>query len=105
MVLSGMREGRHRGTKHSHAHLRVKPLRRGRFEFGLTCRALSISTDLVPDKRSEPATVKVYPNMRRAREAELKALGARSVVSSHRKTSWRGEGSRVRIDARLRSWR
>jgi uncharacterized protein (DUF58 family) len=30
--------------------------------------------------------------MRRAREAELKALGARSVVSSHRKTSWRGEG-------------
>ncbi|HSB29899.1 MAG TPA: DUF58 domain-containing protein, partial [Pyrinomonadaceae bacterium] len=37
-------------------------------------------------------SVKVYPNMRRAREAELKALGARSVVSSHRKTSWRGEG-------------
>src|SRR5437588_4514161 len=30
--------------------------------------------------------------MRRAREAELKALGARSLVSSHRKTSWRGEG-------------
>src|SRR5205085_2269097 len=40
----------------------------------------------------EPVSVKVYPNMRRAREAELKALGARSVVSSHRKTSWRGEG-------------
>src|SRR4030095_16291498 len=39
--------------------------------------------------------VKVYPNMRRAREAELKALGARSVVSSHRKTSWRGEGREV----------
>src|SRR6185295_2570107 len=36
--------------------------------------------------------VKVYPNMRRAREAELKALGARSLVASHRKTSWRGEG-------------
>jgi len=30
--------------------------------------------------------------MRRAREAELKALGARSLVASHRKTSWRGEG-------------
>src|SRR6185436_5078303 len=41
---------------------------------------------------SGPDVVKVYPNMRRAREAELKALGARSVVSSHRKTSWRGEG-------------
>jgi uncharacterized protein (DUF58 family) len=41
---------------------------------------------------NHPDVVKVYPNMRRAREAELKALGARSVVSSHRKTSWRGEG-------------
>jgi uncharacterized protein (DUF58 family) len=40
----------------------------------------------------EPVAVKVYPNLRRAREAELKALGARSLVSSHRKTSWRGEG-------------
>jgi uncharacterized protein (DUF58 family) len=30
--------------------------------------------------------------MRRAREAELKALGARSLVAAHRKTSWRGEG-------------
>jgi uncharacterized protein (DUF58 family) len=30
--------------------------------------------------------------MRRAREAELKALGARSLVATHRKTSWRGEG-------------
>jgi uncharacterized protein (DUF58 family) len=30
--------------------------------------------------------------MRRAREADLKALGARSLVSSHRKASWRGEG-------------
>jgi uncharacterized protein (DUF58 family) len=40
----------------------------------------------------EAVGVKVYPNMRRAREAELKALGARSLVASHRKTSWRGEG-------------
>jgi uncharacterized protein (DUF58 family) len=41
---------------------------------------------------NQPQTVKVYPNMRRAREAELKALGARSLAASHRKTSWRGEG-------------
>jgi uncharacterized protein (DUF58 family) len=41
---------------------------------------------------SGPVFVKVYPNMARAREAELKALGARSLVASHRKTSWRGEG-------------
>ena len=40
----------------------------------------------------EPTAVKVYPNLRRAREAELKALGARSLVAAHRKTSWRGEG-------------
>src|SRR5207247_9084920 len=40
----------------------------------------------------DPIAVKVYPNMRRAREAELKALGARSLVAAHRKTSWRGEG-------------
>src|SRR5207247_4860524 len=43
-------------------------------------------------KVGEPVTVKVYPNMRRAREAELKALGTRSLVAAHRKTSWRGEG-------------
>jgi len=46
----------------------------------------------VQTEAGEPEAVKVYPNMRRAREAELKALGARSLVSSHRKTSWRGEG-------------
>jgi uncharacterized protein (DUF58 family) len=40
----------------------------------------------------EPLAVKVYPNMRRAREAELKALGARSLVAAHRRSSWRGEG-------------
>ena len=43
-------------------------------------------------KLNNPVTVKVYPNMRRAREAELKALGARSLVAAHRKSSWRGEG-------------
>jgi uncharacterized protein (DUF58 family) len=46
----------------------------------------------VETRIGEPVNVKVYPNMRRAREAELKALGARSLVASHRKTSWRGEG-------------
>ena len=30
--------------------------------------------------------------MRRAREAELKALGTRSFVSARRKSPWRGEG-------------
>jgi uncharacterized protein (DUF58 family) len=30
--------------------------------------------------------------MNRAREVELKALGSRSLVTAHRKSSWRGEG-------------
>lgn len=68
--------------------------RRGRFEFGqIAVRFLSRwNLVWVETRVGEAAAVKVYPNMRRAREAELKALGARSLVSSHRKTSWRGEG-------------
>jgi len=72
----------------------LTPPRRGRFEFGeVAVRFLSRWKLVWCETRSgEPVAVKVYPNMRRAREAELKALGARSLVSSHRKTSWRGEG-------------
>src|SRR5919206_463292 len=40
----------------------------------------------------ETSSVKVYPNIRRAREAELKALGARSLVAAQRRAAWRGEG-------------
>ena len=96
MVLNGMREGRIDIDAQSTATLiyGVTPLRRGRFEFGITAVRFRSKYRLIwcQTNVSEPATVKVYPNMRRAREAELKALGARSVVSSHRKTSWRGEG-------------
>ena len=96
MSLSGSREGRVDIDAQSTASLiyGVKPPKRGRFEFGQTAlrfrskfRLIWCQTNVV-----EPVTVKVYPNIRRAREAELKALGARSVVSTHRKTSWRGEG-------------
>jgi uncharacterized protein (DUF58 family) len=64
------------------------------FEFGsIAVRYLSRFGLVWRDQQiREVQSVKVYPNMRRAREAELKALGARSLVSSHRKTSWRGEG-------------
>src|SRR5215211_2968297 len=96
MVLSGMREGRIDIDAQSTASLiyGVKPLRRGRFEFGQTAVRFRSKFRLIwcQSNVGEAATEKVYPNMRRAREAELKALGARSVVSSHRKTSWRGEG-------------
>lgn len=96
MALNGMREGLIHVEAQSSATLiyGVKPPRRGRFEFGQTALRFRSRFKLVwcQINVADPVTVKVYPNMRRAREAELKALGARSVVSSHRKTSWRGEG-------------
>lgn len=96
MILNGVREGQVHVDAQSTATLiySVTPPRRGRFEFGYTVVRFRSRLKLVwcDTRASEPVTVKVYPNMRRAREAELKALGARSLVSSHRKTSWRGEG-------------
>jgi uncharacterized protein (DUF58 family) len=73
---------------------KLQPPKRGRFEFGLTAlRYLSrMGLAWVQTAAGEPSSIKVYPNIRRAREAELKALGARSLVAAHRKTSWRGEG-------------
>lgn len=96
MSLNGVREGHVDVDAQSSATLvyAVKPPKRGRFEFGQTALRFKSRSKLIwcQTKVVEPVTVKVYPNMRRAREAELKALGARSVMSSHRKTSWRGEG-------------
>src|SRR5687767_13242382 len=96
MILSGSRDVDLRVDAHSTATLiyGVTPPRRGRFEFGHTAVRFRSQLNLVwcEARASEPVAVKVYPNMRRAREAELMALGARSLVSSHRKTSWRGEG-------------
>jgi uncharacterized protein (DUF58 family) len=96
MSLDGVREGHVDVDAQSTATLvyAVKPPKRGRFEFGQTALRFKSRSKLIwcQTKVTEPVTVKVYPNMRRAREAELKALGARSLVSAHRKTSWRGEG-------------
>lgn len=96
MKLEGVREGRVRLEAHTVATLiyTLTPPGRGRFEFGQTeVRYLSRLGLVWNQKRmGRPVGVKVYPNMRRAREAELKALGARSLVAAHRKTSWRGEG-------------
>jgi len=96
MLLDGLREGSVRVDAQSSATLiySLTPPRRGRFEFGQIAIRFRSRFGLVwcQTKVEKPIAVKVYPNMRRAREAELKALGARSVVSSHRKTSWRGEG-------------
>ncbi|HYU98288.1 MAG TPA: DUF58 domain-containing protein [Pyrinomonadaceae bacterium] len=97
MKLSGLREAHLRveGQTSSALIYGLTPPRRGRFEFGqIVVRFLSRFNLVWCETRVGEAVtaVKVYPNMRRAREAELKALGARSLVASHRKTSWRGEG-------------
>jgi uncharacterized protein (DUF58 family) len=96
LILNGEREAAIRVEPHSTATLiyGLTPLRRGRFEFGFTALRFRSRLNLVwrDASGSEPITVKVYPNLRRARETELKALGARSMVSSYRKSSWRGEG-------------
>lgn len=96
MKLIGAREATVRVAAQTEAQLiyGLKPPKRGRFEFGQTAvRFLSgWSLAWCQTAVGEPTAVKVYPNLRRAREAELKALGARSLVSAHRKTSWRGEG-------------
>jgi uncharacterized protein (DUF58 family) len=72
----------------------LKPTRRGRFEFGRTAVRLRSRLGLVwrDSLEGETSAVKVYPNVRRAREAELKALGARSLVAAQRRAAWRGEG-------------
>jgi uncharacterized protein (DUF58 family) len=72
----------------------LKPPRRGRFEFGRVAVRRVSRFGLVwrEDRAGSPAAVKVYPNIRRAREAELKALGTRSLVAAQRRAAWRGEG-------------
>ncbi len=72
----------------------VTPERRGRYEFGKTAvRYLSrLGLLWCQTELGEPQSVKVYPNMRRAREMELKALGARSFLAIQRRAVRRGEG-------------
>ena len=96
MKLIGAREASVRVAAQTEALLiyALKPPKRGRFEFGQIAVRFPSRWSLAwcQTKLGEPTVVKVYPNLRRAREAELKALGARSLVAAHRKTSWRGEG-------------
>jgi len=68
--------------------------RRGEYVFGSVVIRFHSRLRLVwrQYEFAKEETVKVYPNLHRAREAELMALGARSLVASHRKSSWRGEG-------------
>ncbi len=72
----------------------LTPPKRGRYGFGRTAVRFRSRFGLVwcqTDLGAEES-VKVYPNMRRAREAELKALGATSYLAVQRKSVRRGEG-------------
>ena len=96
MALTGLREARVRVEAQTSAALvyGLTPPRRGRFTFGLIAVRYLSRWGLAWAQADvgESQMVKVYPNMRRARAAELKALGARSLVASHRRSSRRGEG-------------
>lgn len=72
----------------------LTPPRRGRYEFGRTAVRFRSKLRLVrcQTELGQPQSVKVYPNMRRAREIELKALGARSFLAIQRRAVRRGEG-------------
>lgn len=72
----------------------VTPPRRGSYKFGKVALRYLSRLGLVwcQAELAEPQTVKVYPNMRRAREIELKALGAQSFLAVQRKAVRRGEG-------------
>jgi uncharacterized protein (DUF58 family) len=96
MKLSGMREARVQVDAQTSATMiyGLTPPKRGRFEFGLIAVRYLSRWRLAWSQTTAGTAVgvKVYPNMRRAREAELRALGARSFVAARRKSQWRGEG-------------
>lgn len=72
----------------------LTPTRRGNYQFGVTAVRFLSKLGLVwcQTELGASQSVKVYPNMRRAREMELKALGARSYLAIQRKQLRRGEG-------------
>lgn len=80
------------GTAEFFYHL--TPLKRGAYAFGRTAVRFLSRLGLLwcQAEMGEAQTVKVYPNMRRAREMELKALGARSFLAIQRRAVRRGEG-------------
>ena len=72
----------------------LTPPKRGQYQFGkIAVRFLSkLGLVWCQTNLGAAQAVKVYPNMRRAREMELKALGARSYLAIQRKSVRRGEG-------------
>ncbi len=72
----------------------LTPPRRGKYQFGKTAVRFLSKIGMVWCQADLGASesVKVYPNMRRAREMALKALGAISFQAVQRKAVLRGEG-------------
>jgi uncharacterized protein (DUF58 family) len=72
----------------------LTPPKRGKYKFGATAARFRSRLGLIwcQTNLNEAEAVKVYPNMRRAREMELKALGAHSFLATQRKAVLRGEG-------------
>lgn len=72
----------------------LTPPRRGLYDFGETAVRYLSRFGLVWCQASlgKPETIKVYPNIRRVREIELRALGAHSFLAIQRKAVRRGEG-------------
>ena len=96
LKLVESREAEFRLGPHSTAefYYHVTPPKRGSYAFGRTAVRFLSRLGLVwcQSELCEPASVKVYPNMRRAREMELRALGARSFLAIQRRAVRRGEG-------------
>lgn len=96
MKLSGLREGLVDVPAQTSVKLiyGLTPLNRGHFEFGKTAiRYLSrLKLVWVQSEAKTQTPLKVYPNIRKAREIELAALGAKSLVAVNRRAILRGEG-------------
>ena len=96
MRLIGEREAKLKieGQTYVQINYALVPPRRGRYEFGQTAVRFLSKLGLIwcQTNLNKAEAVKVYPNMRRAREMELKALGARSFLAIQRKAVRRGEG-------------
>lgn len=96
MKLSEKREAKFtiEGQRSAEFSYNLTATRRGKYQFGRTAVRFFSRFGLVwcQDYLNESENVKVYPNMRRAREMELKALGANSVLAMRRKAIRRGDG-------------
>jgi len=96
MRLEETREASFQIPAHSTAefYYHVTPPKRGKYSFGRTAVRFRSRLGLVwcQTVLGAEQAVKVYPNMRRAREMELKALGARSFLAIQRRAVRRGEG-------------